>query len=225
MRSLVKSLFMKKILALLALASVVFVAHAQTKSDPDAKSILDAVSAKFKTFKSPQATFTYKIENAAGKALSTKQGTVFMKGNKYRVSIGGQEIFSDGTTVWTYDKSTNEVTVTKLDNSANALTPQKLFSNFYDKDFLYKLNGETKQGGKTLQEIEMTPVDKTRPFHKVYVLVDKATKTLYSTKVLEKNGNRYSYTVTKLNPNASVSDASFVFDKSKYPGVEVVDLR
>src|SRR5579875_3871804 len=216
---------MKKILALLALASVVFVAHAQTKSDPDAKSILDAVSAKFKTFKSPQATFTYKIENAAGKALSTKQGTVFMKGNKYRVSIGGQEIFSDGTTVWTYDKSTNEVTVTKLDNSANALTPQKLFSNFYDKDFLYKLNGETKQGGKTLQEIEMTPVDKTRPFHKVYVLVDKATKTLYSTKVLEKNGNRYSYTVTKLNPNASVSDASFVFDKSKYPGVEVVDLR
>jgi len=141
------------------------------------------------------------------------------------VSIGGQEIFSDGTTVWTYDKSTNEVTVTKLDNSANALTPQKLFSNFYDKDFLYKLNGETKQGGKTLQEIEMTPVDKTRPFHKVYVLVDKATKTLYSTKVLEKNGNRYSYTVTKLNPNASVSDASFVFDKSKYPGVEVVDLR
>jgi len=225
LRSLVKSLFMKKILALLALASVVFVAHAQTKSDPDAKSILDAVSAKFKTFKSPQATFTYKIENAAGKALSTKQGTVFMKGNKYRVSIGGQEIFSDGTTVWTYDKSTNEVTVTKLDNSANALTPQKLFSNFYDKDFLYKLNGETKQGGKTLQEIEMTPVDKTRPFHKVYVLVDKATKTLYSTKVLEKNGNRYSYTVTKLNPNASVSDASFVFDKSKYPGVEVVDLR
>ncbi|MBD0376889.1 MAG: hypothetical protein ICV51_14820 [Flavisolibacter sp.] len=50
-------------------------------------------------------------------------------------------------------------------------------------------------------------------------------KTIYSAKFLEKNGNRYSYTVNSLNPNASLSDASFVFDKNKFPGVEVVDLR
>ena len=35
------------------------------------------------------------------------------------------------------------------------------------------LNGEKKVGTKTLQEIEMTPVDKSKPFHKVYVQVDK----------------------------------------------------
>ncbi len=44
-----------------------------------------------------------------------------------------------------------------------------MFTNFYDKDFLYKLNGETKQGNKTLQEIELTPVDKTKSFFKVIV--------------------------------------------------------
>ncbi len=71
----------------------------------------------------------------------------------------------------------------------------------------------------------MTPVDKTKAFHKVYVLVDKNAKTIYSTRILEKNGNKYSYTVNSLNGKAAVSDADFVFDKSKYPGVEEVDLR
>jgi outer membrane lipoprotein carrier protein len=71
----------------------------------------------------------------------------------------------------------------------------------------------------------MTPTDKSKPFHKVYVLVDKSAKTLYSTKVLEKGGNRYSYTVANLNTSTAMADNQFVFDKSKYPGVEVVDLR
>ena len=199
--------------------------QAQTANDPEAKKILDGVSTKFKTFKTVKATFTYKVENAAGKSLSSKAGSVFMKGTKYRVNIVGQEIFSDGVNVWTYDKAANEVTITKLDNSSNTLTPQKLFTNFYDKDFLYKLNGEKKQGAKTLQEIEMTPTDKSKPFHKVYVYVDKTGKTLSSTKVMEKSGNRYSYTVNTLTPNGTMDDKQFVFDAKKYPGVEVVDLR
>ena len=207
------------------MTSVVSFANAQTKSDPDAKKVLDAVSAKFKTFKSPQATFTYKIENAQGKALTTKKGTVTMRGNKFRVSMSGMEIYSDGRTSWNYDKSANEVTVSGVGGSAGGMTPQRLFTNFYDKDFLYKMNGAKKEGGKNLVEIEMTPTDKTKPFHKVYVLVDKATNTLYSARFLEKSGNRYSYTVNTIKPNISVADAEFVFDKRKFPGVEVVDLR
>ncbi len=218
---------MKKIYLLLLM--VVSFAGTQAQkagsSDPEAKKILDAVSAKFKSYKSVQATFTYKAENSAGKVVATKKGTVYMKGSKYRVSIAGQEIFCDGTNVWTYDKSTNEVTITKLDASGNTLTPQKLFTNFYDKDFLYKLNGTKKEGNKTVQEIEMTPNDKNRPFHKVYVLVDKASNAIYSTKVLEKTGNKYSYTISSLNGNANVPDSKFVFNKKDYPGVEEVDLR
>ena len=87
------------------------------------------------------------------------------------------------------------------------------------------LNGEKKEGGKTVQEIEMTPLDKSKPFHKVYVLVDKATKTIYSTKVLENAGNRYSYTVSSMKTNMAMADNLFTFDKTKYPGVEEVDLR
>src|SRR5690349_19274425 len=103
---------MKKVFALSILASFVLFAQAQTgknptKSDPDAKKILDAVSAKFRTFKSPEAKFTYKVENTQGKVMSSKTGIVIMRGNKYKVMMDGLEIYSDGKTTWNYDKSTN----------------------------------------------------------------------------------------------------------------------
>lgn len=193
------------------------------KSDADAKKILDAVSAKFKGYKSVTAKFVLKIENASGKSIGTKSGSVYMKATKYRISMSGQEMFSDGSTTWSYEKSSNEVTINKIDPSANSITPQKLFTNFYDKDFLYKLNGKVKEGGKDMQEIELTPVDKSKPFHKVLLYISNST--IYSTKVYEKTGNRYTYSVSNMNTVAIVPDNTFVFDAKKYPGVEVVDLR
>ncbi|MFT3910661.1 MAG: outer membrane lipoprotein carrier protein LolA [Ferruginibacter sp.] len=192
-------------------------------SDPEAKKVLDAVSAKFKSFKSVTAKFLLNIENAEGKNVGSKKGTVYMKGNKYRVTIPGQEIFSDGSNTWTYDKSANEVTINKIDPTANSITPQKLFTNFYDKDFLYKLNQNVKINGKTMQEVELTPIDKTKAFHKVLVYVDKSS--INTTKVFEKTGNRYTYSVSSMITNGVIDDGTFIFDAKKYPGVETVDLR
>lgn len=213
-----------KLLPGMVFTLISFSLFAQT-NDPAAKKVLDDVSNKFKTYKTVQANFAYKVEDANGKVMSTKTGTIWMKGTKYKVTFGGQEIYSDGKTVWNYDKSAKEVTINNVDASSNGITPQKLFTNFYDKDFLYLLNGEKKIGTKTIQEIEMTPTDKSKNFHKVYLQVDKNAKTIYSTKVLENAGNKYTYTVTSMKTNGDMGDAMFVFDKKKYPGVEEVDLR
>src|SRR5664279_1716704 len=180
-----KYLMMKKILFGSLLVGFAMMVNAQTgvTSDPAAKKILDGVSAKFKTYNAVQLVFTLKVEDGKGKVQGSQKGTVYMKGNKYRVSMAGKEnkeIFSDGTTMWTYDKASNEVTITKFDPTAKTVTPQSLLTNFYDKDFLYKLNGEQKDGARTLQEIEMTPLDKGKTFHKVYVYVDKAKQGIYN---------------------------------------------
>lgn len=191
------------------------------KSDPDAKKILDAVSAKFKSFKSVQSNFTLKIENAANKLIDSKKGTVYMKGTKYRIKVAGQDIFCDGSNVWTVDPASKEITLTKLDPSNNTITPQKLFTNFYDKDFLYKLNSDA----KGVQEVELTPIDKSKLFHKVIVFINKATQTISSTKIFEKAGNRYTYNVSSMNTKSVIPDATFVFNQKNYPGMELVDLR
>jgi outer membrane lipoprotein-sorting protein len=210
----------------LAILSVLFLftnIHAQTnslgKNDPEAKKVLDAVSAKFKTYKSLKGNFTLEVKDGAGKVQGKKNGAVSMKGIKYRVSINGQEIFCDGKNVWTYDKAANEVQIAQFDNSSASITPQKLFTNFYDKDFLYKLNGEKKVGTKTIQEVELTPTDKSKPFFKVLLSVDKATKMIPAPR-FEKSGNRYSYSMSNVVTNSNITDDTFVFDTKKYLGVE-----
>ncbi|MGN6267564.1 MAG: LolA family protein [Ginsengibacter sp.] len=194
-------------------------------SDPDAKVILDKVSATFKTYKTVTANFTLTITNAANKVEGSKSGIIYTKGSKYRVNISGQEIYSDGANIWTYDKSANEVQLTKFDAASNTITPQKMFTDFYDKDFLYKLNDEKKEGGKLIQEIELTPIDKTKPFFKVLVYVDKATSNIISSKVFEKNGNHYIYKITSMKTNTTLPDSLFTFDSKKYPKAEIIDLR
>ena len=197
------------------------------KSDPEAKKILDAVSAKFKALKTVEAAFAIKSENAAGKVLGAKKGLVKMKGTKYKINLGNgtNQIFCDGANVWNFNKNTNEVSITKFDNSSNTITPQKMFTNFYDKDFLYKKNGDKPVDGKTLTEIELTPKDKSKPFFKVYIYISPADNLITSTKILMKTGNKDTYTFTGIKQNPAVADAEFVFSAGKFAGVEVNDLR
>ena len=214
---------MKVILSYLALFLLAVPCFSQT-GDQTAKQILDQASSKIKSYKSIQATFTLQVQDAQGASQGIKKGSIIMKGNKYVLTITGQEIYCDGKTIWTYDKGANEVTITKVDLVSGTLSPQKLLTNFYDKDFLYKMNGEQKLGTKTVAEIEMTPTDKTQNFHKIYLYVDKKTHLVSSGKMLDKNGNRYIYTINSLNGAVNLSDASSIFDKSKHPGVEEVNL-
>jgi outer membrane lipoprotein-sorting protein len=214
---------MKVVISLLAVLSLLNNCFCQG-SDPAAKQILDQASAKIKSYKSVQATFTFQQQDAQGTLLGNKKGTVYLKGNKYVVMLSGQEIYSDGKLIWTYDKSANEVTITKVDGGPGSMSIQRFFTNFYDKDFLYKVNGEQKMGKKTVFEIEMTPNDKTQNFHKVYLYVDKTTHMVSPIKVLDKSGNRFIYSVISLNGNAGQTDSFFTFDKSKHPGVEEVNL-
>ncbi|MGN7821199.1 outer membrane lipoprotein carrier protein LolA [Chitinophaga varians] len=219
---------MKKfVLTGLLLGGIVFSGMAQSKgvSDPKAKTVLDGVSSKFKSLKTVMANFILKVEGANNSVNDSKKGTVYLKGAKYKVTLPGQEIISDNKTSWTYAKDVNEVTINNVDQSSGAMTPAKLFTNFYDKDYLYRLDGETNEKGKVLQNIEMTPTDKSKNIFKVIVSVDKKNQSIAKMKVFEKNGNHYTYEITSFTPNANVADAIFTFDAKKYPGVEVVDLR
>ncbi|MFV0605307.1 MAG: LolA family protein [Niabella sp.] len=215
---------MKKVLLSMLVLLLGVASWAQYK-DPKAKVVLDAVSAKFKSYQSVSAGFTYSIANKSGKVLSTKKGTAILKGEKFNINFGGNKIISDGKTVWNYDPSTKEVTINTANNSESTITPQKLFSDFYNKDFNYVLGGDFTVGGKKANKIILTPVDKKKAFERVYIGIDKASKNILTILVVEKSGNRYSYNVSNFKPNVSVTDNQFTFNQADFPGVEVVDLR
>lgn len=212
----------KTIFALLLLCLTNFV-HAQ--NDPKAKTVLDNVSKKVKSLKSLKANFSITISGAKGSKPQTKKGTVNMKGDKYYITLSGQEIYCDSKTIWTYMKESNEVQITSFDPKENSFTPSKLFTNFYDKEYSYKYAGEQTVGGKKVDVINLAPTNKSKQYTKVELMIDKVNSVVAGGKMYEKNGNVYSYTVSGYTPNPALTDNMFVFNASKYPGVEVVDLR
>lgn len=164
------------------------------------------------------------VKGANGKTAQTKKGSFLMKGDKFRVTMSDQEIICDGKTQWTYVKASNEVQVSSYNATEASISPTKLFTNFYDKEYTYKYVGTKSFAGKSAEIIEMTPKSAAKQFKKVLLAIDKAN-TIAGGDVYEKNGNQYHYEVSGFTPNATVADASFIFDTKKHPGVEVVDLR
>jgi outer membrane lipoprotein-sorting protein len=211
---------MKQFLMFLALG---FTLVANAQKDPKAKAILDKVSANFKTLTTVQADYSLDVTNRAGKSAGKKTGKIYLKGQKYLITETSLQIMSDGKKIWRYDSDANEVTISSTADAGDGITPQKLFTNFYDKDFIYKLNGNVKQGTKTVAEIEMTPTDKRKNFFKVYLYVDEAQKMIVSSKIYENSGNIYTYSMSALKTNSPLDDKMFVFNKAKYPGVEEIE--
>jgi outer membrane lipoprotein-sorting protein len=191
--------------------------------DAKAKSILESASKKMSGLKTLKATFVLKLMGAGGKVRDTKKGTFLLKGQKYHISLAGQEIICDGKTVWTYMKDANEVQVSTYNPNEQSISPTKLFTNFYDKEYTYRYAGTRKVSGKSANIIEMTPV-KAKQFSKVELAIDN-NSTIAGGNIFEKNGNQYQYEVSGFTANPALTDAQFTFDAKAYPGVEVVDLR
>ena len=209
---------MKKLYYLL-LALVMIAGSVEAQNDANAKKILDAVSSKLKTYKGITANFSYVSKSRSGKVNNNVAGKIAIKGQKYYIKQGPTEIFSNGVKTWNYNGN-NEVTVSTADADNQTLTPQKLLSNFYDKDFTYRLVSSA----GNFHEIEMLPTDKRKNFQKVNVFVDKAKMMITKARILDKSSNTIEFTLNTINTNANVPDNIFVFDKSKYKkNIEVIE--
>ncbi|TKB97932.1 LolA family protein [Pedobacter cryophilus] len=197
--------------------------YAQT--DAQAKAILAGVSKKYRSYDMVKADFSYGIKNPQAKINETQNGTLYIKSklNKYKVSVGTQELISDGKVQWTYLKNDNEVQVSEIDNSASALNPAQIFT-IYEKGFKSVYLGETKLNNRVYQNIELAPLAE-RSFSKIKLRIDKVNKQISNIVVYDKNGNVYTYLIKTFTPNVKVSESMFSFDAKKYPGVDVVDLR
>lgn len=195
--------------------------------DAKAKAILDGLSKKTKAYSSIKADFSYTLENKDQNINESQAGTIYIKGPKYKLNIAGQEVISDGTTMWTYLKDAGECQVQNApdESQEDAISPSNIFT-IYEKGFKYKYEGEKTSSGKTLQNISLFPTDpKDKPYHTVRLFIDKAAQQIHSIEVIGKDGNKYTYLVKTFTPNVNVNESMFTFNPSQHPKVDVIDLR
>lgn len=192
--------------------------------DPKAKEILDAMSERYQEIGAFQSGFSYVMENPTQSINEEFSGDIIVKGNKFRLKMGGQEIINDGNTVWTYFEEVNEVNIDNYDPSEGDLSPTQIY-NAYKRGFKYLYVEDQTEGGQTYHVIDLIPENNTNQFYKIRLFISKDDKTLKRWKIFDKNGTHYTYEITNFNPNAEVNNSLFTFDTSQYSGVEVVDLR
>ena len=217
---------MKKILGILLLALFTISAFSQAtdeKGDKKSNEILDRLTAITESYGTIKTEFSYKMKNADAGIDETTQGTLYVKGNKYRLLIAGQEVISDGVTIWTYIEDAEEVQVNSMEDSEESLNPNNLLSS-YKNDYRSKFIRESFQYGTTVNVIDLTPVE-GKTYYKIRVVIDKAKDQLLEITLFDKNESTYSYIINKFVPNIDIEDSYFTFDAAAFPDVDVIDMR
>lgn len=196
--------------------------------DPKAQEILDALSNKAKEYKSFSADFTYTLINKSEGINETQSGNVTMKGRKkYKLSILGQQIISDGETVWTFIEEPKELQISDVpeenDEEGNLMNPANAF-HMYKKGFKYQYTGQSTVEGRNAEVIKLFPMNPAKkPYHTIIVNIDYNKLELISMVVLNKDGNQFTYKLKNFKADIPVTDADFTFDEDDAD--DVIDYR
>lgn len=216
---------MLKIISTLALAALVSVGNSSAQDDPKSKAIVDKLMSQAKAWTSFEADFTSRLQSTKDKLDVKQEGNMKVKGKKFRLVLDKNTVINDGTTMYTYNKENNEVTLSDPSEMDSELDPSTLFTQ-YEKGFKSQFVEEKLDGGTMVQVVKLFPLEPAKkPYHTVMITVDKAKSEPRSVQVLYKDGNIVTYTLKKFTANPTLADALFTFDKSKHPGVEVNDMR
>ena len=210
-------------LFIIALQSSIFLNGQQ---DPEAKQILDRVSAKTKAYSTLQADFELTIENRPENHQTSSKGLIKMKGQKYYMESMGTKVYFDGETLYTFMEDIKEVTISKPDETSDDFIENPvLIFDFYNRDFKYRLVGEVKLDAGWMYEIDLFPVNLEQPYSRFKVLIKRDTEELYMIKAVGKDGIDYTVFIRDARYNQPLSDDMFTFDPQKHKGIEIVDLR
>jgi len=200
---------------------------ATAQVDEKAKGILDKMSDKYQNIPVYKTNFVYRLTNKVEEINEEFSGEIMVKGEKYVLMMSDQEIYNDSETIWTFLKDANEVNIDYYMPDEGDLSPKNIYSA-YKKGYRYKWNESKKVGSRTLEVVEMQPENPKDPdkiFYRIILNIDHDDSTIHSWEMYDRAGNVFSYTISGFNPNFQANDDFFEFQASKYPDVEVVDLR
>ena len=188
------------------------------------KELIKKSSSIYKSYQTVKADFKLTSENKMDNTKSLMNGTFYLKDKNFRLILGDQIVICDQKNMWTYLKEVNEVQINTYDPDALEINPNNLFI-MWETGYLCGYAGTTNDKGKVLDLIELTPEDKSKPYFKVKLYLDKSTSHVQKVMIFEKNSSITTFEIKSMSPNVNLSDDLFKFNASKYPGVEIIDLR
>lgn len=203
---------LRHIFILLAALTAAFSVQAATTAT--ASSILSALRVRIASAKAIETVFT--IKGADGPV----QGSAVISGDRFTMTTPEITVWYDGKTQWTLMPASKEVNVTEptLDEvmASNPFAILTAHGDYYTARRLKDSGG--------CQVVALTPRDSGSGIADFEVSVDSKGQP-HVIVVNFGDGQRMHVSIDSFLETAAKAPAVFVFNKSKYPGYEVVDLR
>lgn len=188
--------------------------------DPEALTVLDATSEKYKSYDAYKASFSQKLVNETAKLDETRDGSIIVKGNKYALTISQFIVLNNSEVITTYNEEINEVTISYYDPSEETISINNIY-DIYKNGYKYTLLSTNQNGDRI---IELDPEDRNVAVFKVRMIIN-ASDEIKSFIVYERDGNQYTYTINNFEPT-TIADDYFDFNEANYDeNVDVVDFR
>jgi outer membrane lipoprotein carrier protein len=200
-----------------------------SQQDPAAREVLDKFTGKAESDYPIRIEFEYIYKSLIDNETFTETGEVILDGNKYRLIFRDSEIYCNGTSVWNYLVSEDEVYISDPDNFSEndeffLSNPEMLFS-FYDKNFKYRLTGEVNLSGSDYYQVDLFPFDLNKSYHTITLLIQKDNYHLYSLVTKGKQGVNHTFNIKSYQAKYKTDSETFQFDPSQHPELEIIDTR
>jgi outer membrane lipoprotein carrier protein len=192
------------------------------QKDQEAIKILDKFADN--ALKAPSVSMKFKLvnKNQADNTVDTLAGSVILSKDKYKLDLPDNIIWYDGETSWSYLPAEQEVTITKANKKDNSFQnrPSLIFT-MYKKDYKCRLIEEKSDS----YIIDLYPEDIKNEILRVRLSIGKSLFNLISLEYKRRDGVIATLLVNEYNLKTKTEQGTFVFQKEKYKGVEVNDMR
>jgi outer membrane lipoprotein-sorting protein len=201
----------------LLFALVLLFSNSIQAQDKKAKALLDAVTAKIKSYDNIVIDFKYSLNNFKENINQESKGNVIMKGNKYVLNLMGVTKIFDGKNNYTINPEDEEVAISKVnEKDDNAITPSKLLT-FFNSGYKYTWDIPQNVKGRKIQYIKLVPINTKDQRKEILLGIDTQTKNIYNLIEVGRNGTKTTLTVNSFKINQPLSKNQFTFDANKYP--------
>jgi outer membrane lipoprotein-sorting protein len=208
-----------------ALPSLLLVlgSFAQDK-DPAAEALLKKMEENFPVAKGLESTFVFSIQYPEEEPILEK-GRMLQKSSYYQVETDSYIFQSDGKYDYVVNKPGKEVYINNKNTSSEEISSPADIMGFYQKgNYTYRLLGEQKEIEKS-ECIEFKPLDKSSPYFKVKMFLQRNTFQPLRIQLFEKDGTRYTLDIQSLILSPKLDLSIFVFDPKRFSDYLIEDLR
>ena len=194
--------------------------------DAKAKLLLDKVKKQYDGYASLESNFKVEYKLAEQPKPEVMAGKVYQQGENFRAEMGKDFVIGNGKIIWQKAGDAVQIKNANSKDADDLMTPKTLMRMYEKKEFIFGVTGEAADGwSKKATILTGKPTNRRSEFTKIVLAIDQKTNHIVSVTGFGRDQSRSKVTLDPPVLNQKYSEALFNFDKSKYPGVKVQDLR